>query len=162
MKGKTRCRLHGGASSGGGAPKGSQNALKHGIYGSILTEEEKAQWDGLTLGSVDDELRLCKLRLARALKAEQEIGDKPELDEVIVRSRRRKNDDGSATDVPVFGEKRSVRRDHSAVIDRLMSRIESLEKTRLALLGQGGGSDTPVPVAVNVSVVDGRKPESDA
>jgi hypothetical protein len=159
MKGKTRCRLHGGASSGGGAPKGSQNALKHGIYGSILTDEEKGQWDGLTLGSVDDELRLCKLRLARALKAEQEIGDKPELDEVIVRTRQRKNgEDGQATS----GEKHYARRDHSAVIDRLMSRIESLEKTRLALLGQGGGADTPTPVSVNVNVIDGRKPEPDA
>lgn len=31
VKGKKRCRMHGGA-EGSGAPKGNQNALKHGLY----------------------------------------------------------------------------------------------------------------------------------
>ena len=31
VKGKRRCRMHGGA-KGSGAPKGNQNALKHGTY----------------------------------------------------------------------------------------------------------------------------------
>ena len=35
VRGKKRCRMHGGA-KGSGAPKGNQNALKHGAY----TKEE--------------------------------------------------------------------------------------------------------------------------
>ena len=31
VSGKARCRMHGGA-KGSGAPKGNQNALKHGLY----------------------------------------------------------------------------------------------------------------------------------
>ena len=31
VRGKARCRMHGGA-KGSGAPKGSQNAFKHGLY----------------------------------------------------------------------------------------------------------------------------------
>ena len=31
LSGKARCRMHGGA-AGSGAPKGNQNALKHGLY----------------------------------------------------------------------------------------------------------------------------------
>lgn len=31
VKGKVRCRMHGGA-EGSGAPVGNQNALKHGLY----------------------------------------------------------------------------------------------------------------------------------
>lgn len=31
VSGKKRCRMHGGA-QGSGAPKGNQNALKHGMY----------------------------------------------------------------------------------------------------------------------------------
>jgi uncharacterized protein YjcR len=31
VTGKKRCRMHGGA-AGSGAPKGNQNALKHGLY----------------------------------------------------------------------------------------------------------------------------------
>ncbi len=37
VKGRRRCRMHGGA-SGSGAPKGNQNALKHGRF----TREEIA------------------------------------------------------------------------------------------------------------------------
>lgn len=37
VKGKTRCRMHGGT-KGSGAPLGNQNALKHGLY----TAEAKA------------------------------------------------------------------------------------------------------------------------
>jgi hypothetical protein len=37
VAGKKRCRMHGGA-KGSGAPKGNQNALKHGLY----TGEAKA------------------------------------------------------------------------------------------------------------------------
>ena len=38
VKGKRRCRMHGGA-PGSGAPKGNKNALKHGRY----TEKAIAQ-----------------------------------------------------------------------------------------------------------------------
>ena len=31
VRGKKRCRMHGGA-AGSGAPKGNQNALKHGLF----------------------------------------------------------------------------------------------------------------------------------
>ena len=41
VKGKRRCRLHGEA-EGSGAPKGNQNALKHGRYaGRAVRERER-------------------------------------------------------------------------------------------------------------------------
>lgn len=43
VKGKARCRMHGGA-KGSGAPKGNQNALKHGLY----TREAMAEGKALT------------------------------------------------------------------------------------------------------------------
>ncbi len=39
MVGKRRCRLHGGKATG--APKGSQNALKHGHYTAKAIEERR-------------------------------------------------------------------------------------------------------------------------
>ena len=39
VAGKQRCRMHGGA-KGSGAPKGNQNALKHGIYTRKALEEQ--------------------------------------------------------------------------------------------------------------------------
>ena len=40
VKGKRRCRMHGGA-EGSGAPKGNQNALKHGRFTKAAIEERK-------------------------------------------------------------------------------------------------------------------------
>ncbi len=40
VHGKKRCRMHGGA-KGSGAPRGNQNALKHGFYTKQEIEERK-------------------------------------------------------------------------------------------------------------------------
>ena len=40
VKGKRRCRMHGGA-AGSGAPKGNQNALKHGRFTREAIQERK-------------------------------------------------------------------------------------------------------------------------
>ena len=44
VNGKKRCRMHGGA-KGSGAPKGNQNALKHGLYTREAIAERKALRD---------------------------------------------------------------------------------------------------------------------
>ncbi len=41
VQGKKRCRMHGGA-KGSGAPKGNQNALKHGLSTAEAIREQKA------------------------------------------------------------------------------------------------------------------------
>ena len=40
VSGKKRCRMHG-AAAGSGAPKGNQNALKHGAYTREMLEKQK-------------------------------------------------------------------------------------------------------------------------
>jgi hypothetical protein len=54
---------------------GNTNALKHGIYRAHLTEEEREAYDALTVGQLDEELRLARIRLSRTLQAEK---DKPD------------------------------------------------------------------------------------
>jgi hypothetical protein len=83
---------------------GNGNAVKHGIYRAILTEEERAEYDRFELGGVDEELRLVRVRLARALKVER---------------------DNLQPD-----------RDYTAIIERLLGRIESLEQTRKKLAAE--------------------------
>lgn len=41
VQGKRRCRMHGGA-EGSGAPKGNQNALKHGRFTKEAIDQRKA------------------------------------------------------------------------------------------------------------------------
>lgn len=63
-----RCRFHGGKSTG--PPEGNSNARKHGIYGSVLNEEEKADWDLIEIGKLSDELKIARFQLRRALSYE--------------------------------------------------------------------------------------------
>lgn len=44
VSGKARCRMHGGA-KGSGAPKGNQNALKHGTYTKEARQQRAALID---------------------------------------------------------------------------------------------------------------------
>ena len=124
-----RCRMHGGKA--GVTHKNNSHAKKHGIYGSVLSDEEKELWEGLELGRIDDELKLCRIRLKRALEAEQKAGNDLEIES-------RTEEPAVVGGVPIneeIIEKRAYkRRDYSVQIDRLMARIESLERTRLELI----------------------------
>ncbi len=52
-----------------GAPKGNQNARKHGCYAKYLTEEERAELrDFSRVEGVDDEIALLRLRISWALR----------------------------------------------------------------------------------------------
>lgn len=125
--------MHGGGSTGPKDNRGNQNARKHGIYSNHLTEEERRQFDEIELGVVDQELRLARIRLARALAAEHDAKGEPEILEVI-------ENEGGGEYTPARSEKRRVR-DYGSAIDRLMSRIESLERTRKLLDAGNGDND---------------------
>ena len=64
-----RCRLHGGKAVP--APKGSKRALKHGLYAKGLLPGEKELYSSVPLGSLDDELRMLKIKLRRAWEAQR-------------------------------------------------------------------------------------------
>ncbi|MDE3023163.1 MAG: hypothetical protein KGI54_15160, partial [Pseudomonadota bacterium] len=114
-----RCRMHGGKSKG--AENGNKRAIKPGsLYSKHLTDDEKKDFDALELGSIDDELKLCRIRLARALELETK---EPELSEITERE-------------GVESERKLKTRDYHGIINTLMGRIESLETRRLALIGQ--------------------------
>jgi hypothetical protein len=116
--------LHGGNNKP--AKKGNSYAAKPGgLYSAFLTPEEKKVAAGMTLGSVDEELRLTRIRLMRALKLEEERADTAELDSEVER-------DG-AENVTAHHERHLKVRDYATLIDRLTARIAMLEKTRAEL-----------------------------
>lgn len=132
LPGKRRCALHGGKSTGPknpSRPTGNTRAAKPGsLYSQFLTAEERQIAANLELGSVDEELRLTRIRLMRALAREEEHGDSLEVYETIERT-------GGGDYAPGDEEKRRVR-DYAGLIDRLTGRIESLESRRAILLQQ--------------------------
>ena len=126
-----RCRVHGGASTGPKTPNCAGNALKHGIYSEFLTDDENELAETIELGRVDDELKLCRIRLRRALEAEYAAQEELEIDEEIYR-------EGGGDNVAAH-EKKLKKRDYSTAIDKILGRIESLERTRRDLLKKDDG-----------------------
>jgi hypothetical protein len=127
LPGKRRCALHGGKSTGPKDQRGNKNAAKPGsLYSQYLTDEEREIAEQLELGSVDEELRLTRIRLMRALAREKERLDTLEVYETVNRT-------GGGEYSPGDEEKCRVR-DYDALIDKLTTRIESLEMRRAQLL----------------------------
>lgn len=149
IPGSSRCKLHGG--KGSGAPKGSKNAAKPGsIYSQFLTDAENGMLASIELGRVDDELRLTRIRLMRALGRENEFGNELEVDSEKVET----GESGGTTTT-------SKVRDYSSLIDRLTGRIESLERTRAELL-KTNPPELPPVTRIEIEVVGGRKDASGA
>lgn len=129
LRGKRRCALHGGKSTGPKNQRGNKNAAKPGsLYSQFLTVKEREIAASLELGSVDEELRLTRIRLMRALAREQEFGDTLEVYETVERT-------GGGEYSPGDEEKRRVR-DYAGLVDKLTARIESLEMRRSLLIQQ--------------------------
>ena len=138
-----RCRMHGGSNKG--APKANKHAAKPGsIYSQFLTDAENDMLAGIELGRVDDELRLTRIRLMRALARENEFGNTLELD-------------SEKTDTAEIGGTTTTMkvRDYSSLIDRLTGRIESLERTRAELL-KTNPIELPPVARIEIEVVGGR------
>ncbi|OCG77377.1 hypothetical protein A9G42_05585 [Gilliamella sp. Nev6-6] len=128
-----RCRMHGGKATT--THKNNRNAVKAGgIYSKFFTDEEKQLSAELELGSLDDELRLTKIRLMRALKAEAEQQERLDELELDSYSESPAIISGFPDNDEIVRVKQFKRRDYVSIIDRLTARIESLEVRRASLV----------------------------
>jgi hypothetical protein len=148
MLGKDRCRLHGGKT-----PKGRNGGVrnenhKHGLYSSALSDEERELWDDIQLGNVDDELRLCRVQLRRAMNLDAAISKAPNdpknlIGVELVEIRRTTGNGKSNTDAT------SKRPDIAGRMNALLGPIAQLEKTRSELIAaqaqNGDGDGMPLP-----------------
>ena len=132
LSGKRRCHLHVGmvhkARSEG--MRGHANAYKHGVYSDLIRPDEIPFVANVQarFGEIEDELLIARLQLRRALKAQALADDLPnamEVCETIERNRTAKR--AGSNEV-----KRKLR-DYPRIINTLLGRIGSLEKTRAAL-----------------------------
>lgn len=140
MKGKQRCRLHGGKSPKG-KQLGKENANhKHGLYSACMNDAEKAAWDDIPLGHLDAEIKMCRIWLARAGALDLEISKDAnstkhmagfELTEI------RQTADARGKSVDTV----SRRPDLMHRVNVLLGRIAQLEKIRAELLTAAAGKE---------------------
>lgn len=139
LKGKKRCALHGGKSSGPKNPeklKNNQNARTHGIYSDAIDENEKELWDEIELGTLDDAIKIAKLQLRRALIAQRKAEEAEGLDlDSIVETE-------DMAELGDFKKKTTqrVRRPYEDIINRLLGRIGDLEAKRAEMIKKTGDS----------------------
>lgn len=172
MKGKRKCRLHGGATKNSGAPKTNKNAVKPGsLYSQFMTKDEIDFLQNAELGKIDAELLLCKVQLKRALEAKAKQAVEVESVEDLLELESIQTDDSEKG-----GTKSTFKyRDYDARIDRLMGRIQSLTTQRNSLVQQeldielkrielkerknvdGDKDNDPTPVKVTINVVNASK-----
>lgn len=104
---------------------GNTNTLKHGVYSKAIRGSEEELYDAISVGSVDEELKLCRLRLARAAAAEVNITDANPNDPALPRIHEE--------------------------INRILSRIDRLENRRAQLIDMGASDDDPHEVARSIA-----------
>lgn len=139
-----RCRVHGGASTGNPRAHGNTSAVKHGFYSkALLDDEERALYDQAAPGSVDDEIKLAKVKLFRYVKASGSIELQDMVDgalEVI----RKQGEDMRGVDYD-RRELKVAAPDYADLIIRSLDLIRKLELARVQMLEKTktppGGAD---------------------
>jgi len=153
-----RCRIHGGAVKG--MAKGEKRALTHGLYEAGLHEEEKVIYDTIMLGSVDEELKMLKIKLRRCHRAqrmweEQRIEVNEELEDTLTGDKTRNHFDVESVEehaghyLDKKGKKHRIskrkiirsKKDFSADILRYTRLVADLEIKRKELIQGLGDKD---------------------
>ncbi len=136
-----RCDLHGGA---GGAPKGSKNAMTHGFYSNALSDAEKSRWNDIDINSLEDEIRLTKTRLARAVELErlQELVLNTGDEQLLLSAMRLYEEHIKDA---VDWERHTIRRlvDYKKIIRDIERSLTSFINQQIALEQAGHADDTP-------------------
>lgn len=154
--GKKRCRLHGGRTPTGVNAGATNNQYRHGLYGEHLTDAEREAWDDLPVGYVDNEIKLLRVWLMRAMKTEASIARAPNdaknLDGFeLLEIRHTKGDRGATTDAV------SKRPDISGRVNWILGRLAMLEKTRADLMAAAAakaGTEMVTRYVVELPAVD--------
>jgi hypothetical protein len=124
-----RCHLHGGRT-----PRG--RAVSHGIYCRTFSEDEQGLMSQMRLGSVDDELKLMRIRLYRALRclSEAEENDQAHLYPTETKRYQHQIEGNEGRVNTVLRQEKTQRRpDYDKIIDRTVGRIAQLERVRMEL-----------------------------
>ncbi len=152
-----RCHMHGGKSEG--PPLDNKNATTHGIYTIGLREDERPLWAHIELGSLDDELKLLRLQLRRAVgsQLQHELNPaEPSLLEITEISDSSETKTAPGVILGPGGKQAGLaetktqgrqitrgRPDYRRLVLSLTQRIADLEMKRRTLAADGGQQQVP-------------------
>lgn len=149
-----RCRSHGGTvPAGADSPlRGNKHNLIHGLYSRAILPGEEEAWEqfGKEM-DLKDEIRLCKLRLARAARALRKQEEELASGRARLRTSRIEKERGLGPQGAVnLTKRRRVLPDFQAAIHRLINELTRLVTAQLQIEAAGSGAADPREVARKV------------
>ncbi len=148
------CRHHGcNCKNPGGAPKGNRNGLKHGLYTAGLLDGERELWGDIDVAGLDDEIRVAKIMLRRALIAQAKRDGKVEQLKKLVRGEdsievatellelsrlELAASESQDSEAPELVKQVLEGRDYWNEIHRFLGRVDRLSATRSQMGGNPG------------------------
>lgn len=147
-----RCRVHGGASTGPKSQVGNTNAVKHGFYSSALQPEERALYERVEIGSLDDEIRLARVKLHRFVRLSGSLELQDMVDGVLEVTRKMgESYDPASQDMAPYDKRefKATAPDYADLIIRQIDLIRKLELARRDLMSDD--SDEP-PESIRITV----------
>ena len=155
-----RCRMHGGST-----PTTNTNAVKHGFYSDALQPEERALWERVEIGTLDDEIRLMKVKLHRLVR----LSGSADVAELIDSALEVAHKMDTHPKVGAF-EKSEIKVKAARYGDLIIQALEAIRKLELARLdlaeadedaknkGRGDGPVTEIRITVATPETHGTNP----
>ena len=122
-----RCRVHGGASTGPKKQDGNTNAVAHGFYSGALLADERPLYERAEIGSLDDEIRLAKVKLFRFVRLSGDADLAEMIDGAVDMVLRAGND----KDIGAY-ERREIKASAPNYADLIIRQLDVIRKLELA------------------------------
>lgn len=157
LEGATRCRLHGGAASK--ANKGNAHAVKHGFYSDALTSDERALYERAEVGSLDDEIRLARVKLHRFVRLSGSLDLMDMVDGALQVTRKIGEEYNRATESMQPYDKKELKAAAPDYADLIIRQIDLIRKLELARRDLMADEDGDAPESIRITVRRARKDE---
>lgn len=140
-----RCKYHGGGSTGPATD--AKPNFSHGLYSNAILPGEEEIYERICEGKLDDEIKITKLRLIRALTAEarveQKIAEEEDIESEMV-CETIENSEGWNSEGPIGGTKKTKKLpNYHRIINDIISSLIKLENQRYVMEGGQGNALTP-------------------
>jgi hypothetical protein len=157
--GNGRCRVHGGKSTGPKDQKGNTNAVKHGFYSDALLPEEKLLYERAEVGSLDDEIRLARVKLHRFVRLSGSLELQDMVDGALEVTRKIGMAYDPATEDMAPYDKKEFKAAAPDYADLIIRQIDLIRKLELARRDLMSDEDDNAPESIRITVRRAKRDE---
>ena len=157
--GNGRCRVHGGKSTGPKDQSGNTNAVKHGFYSDALTSDERVLYERAEVGSLDDEIRLARVKLHRFVRLSGSLDLMDMVDGALQVTRKIGEEYDRATESMQPYDKKELKAAAPDYADLIIRQIDLIRKLELARRDLMADEDGDAPESIRITVRRARKDE---